>query len=137
MGNRAVVTFGTTKFSPCIYLHWNGGRASVEGFLNAVKALRINPPDARWGLVDEERFMEQAAKVIGPWFFGNDPGFTIYLEKYGSADSDNGNNGTYILDRSTLGIKSRRFRQDSEEINPAKTAHITEQILARAPIFND
>lgn len=137
MGNRAVITFGTTSKSPCIYLHWNGGRASVEGFLGALKLLRIVPPQKGWGLVDEQRFFEQAAQVIGPWFFGNDPGLTIYIETYGSADKDNQDNGVYVLDRESLEIVGRKFRPHGEELNIEKTDYIRSQILARAPIFND
>jgi hypothetical protein len=137
LGNRAVITFGTATASPCIYLHWNGGRASVEGFLSAVKALRINPPDPKWGMIDEARFFEQMARVVGPWFFGNDPGFTIYLEEYGGADKDNYDNGVYVLSKDTLEIVGRKYKGQIEELNSEKTAAIRDQILARAPIFND
>ena len=34
MGNRAVLEFKDQSNQPNIYLHWNGGRASVEAFLN-------------------------------------------------------------------------------------------------------
>ena len=137
MGNRAVVTFGTDQKSPCIYLHWNGGRASVDGFLGAVKELNINPPDPRWGMVDEARFFEQMARVVGPWFFGNDPGFTIYLEEYGFSDASNGDNGVYVLSKDSLEIVGRKFKKTHEEIDAVKTLAIRDQILARAPIFND
>lgn len=137
MGNRAVITFGTAKASPCIYLHWNGGRASVEAFLSAVKELHINPPDPKWGMVDEARFFEQMAKVVGPWFFGNDPGFTIYLEEYGSSDTNNYDNGVYVLNKATLEIAGRKYKGQVEELNAAKTEAIRAQILERAPIFND
>ncbi len=32
MGNRAVLQFGQSRNSLGIYLHWNGGKASVQGF---------------------------------------------------------------------------------------------------------
>jgi len=41
MGNRAVITFATYTNAPAIYLHWNGGRASVEGFLSAARQLGL------------------------------------------------------------------------------------------------
>lgn len=137
MGNRAVITFGTSAASPCIYLHWNGGRASVEGFLEAVKALGINPPDPKLGMVDEERFMGQMARVIGPWFFRNDPGLTVYVEQYGRSDVNNGDNGVYVIDRKKINIASREFMRGHEEIDAEKTAAIRDRILASAPIFND
>jgi len=42
MGNRAVVVFD--EFKPeseaaAIYLHWNGGRDSIEGYLKATRIL--------------------------------------------------------------------------------------------------
>ena len=41
MGNRAVIAFEQNgkqdKNSVGIYLHWNGGRDSVEGFLQTAK----------------------------------------------------------------------------------------------------
>lgn len=137
MGNRAVIAFvGATDKSKCIYLHWNGGRASVEAFLQAVRKLKINPFDRRWGLVDEERAIRQFAGLIGPWFFGNDPGYTIYVEDFGYADKDNGDNGTYVISEDFY-IVGRRFSPSREEVNPEKTASIRDEILARAPIFND
>jgi hypothetical protein len=41
MGNRALLTFSTEPTAPAIYLHWNGGRASVLGFLKAARQLGI------------------------------------------------------------------------------------------------
>ena len=137
MGNRAVIAFtNSANNSKCIYLHWNGGRASVEGFLQAVRELKINPLDRRWGRVDEERAMRQFAGVVGPHFFGNDPGFTIYVEDFGPADKDNLDNGLYWISEDFY-IVGRKFARDSEEVNLEKTAAIREQILARAPVFND
>lgn len=137
MGNRAVIAFtGASAKSKCIYLHWNGGRASVEGFLQAVRALKINPLDRKWGLLDEKRAIEQFAKVVGPFFFGNDPGMTIYVEEFGSADKDNYDNGLYWISEDFY-IVGRKFTRGGEEVNPEKTTAICEQILARAPVFND
>jgi len=40
MGNRAVITTAPYSTSNVgIYVHWNGGRASVEGFLKACREL--------------------------------------------------------------------------------------------------
>ena len=48
MGNRAVLQFkhrnqynNKVETLPSIYLHWNGGRASVEAFLDVAKKLNI------------------------------------------------------------------------------------------------
>lgn len=45
MGNRAVITTAPYKASNVgIYVHWNGGRDSVEGFLAAAKDLGYRGP---------------------------------------------------------------------------------------------
>lgn len=137
MGNRAVIAFTRASAkSKCIYLHWNGGRASVEGFLRAARELRLNHFDRRWGLVDEERAITQLATMIGRHFFGNDPGFTVYIEDFKSADKDNHDNGLYWISEDFY-IVGRKFTRGGEEVNPEKTAAICDRILARAPIFND
>ena len=137
MGNRAVIAFtNSAPDSKCIYLHWNGGLASVKGFLGAARELGICHLDRRWGRVDEERAMQQLGTLIGRAYFGKDPGFTVYVEDYRSADKDNGDNGLYLID-SGFHIVGRKFAPRHEEIDPLKTAAIHEQIVARAPIFND
>ena len=45
MGNRALITLSTQRAAPAIYLHWNGGRASVLGFLKAARQLGIARQD--------------------------------------------------------------------------------------------
>lgn len=133
MGNRAVITFSTEKNAPCIYLHWNGGRASVEAFLAACRDLSIRGGES---LQDQRRAINAMASRIGPAFFGNDPGCTIYVETFGKTDADNGDNGTYIID-GALNIVGREYvGMYGEEICREKTAAIYEQIMARAPVFN-
>ena len=47
MGNRAMISFkedGQDKqLAPSIYLHWNGGRDSVEAFLEASQTHNFSP----------------------------------------------------------------------------------------------
>ena len=43
MGNRAVITTPDKKIG--VYLHWNGGRDSVEGFLQTCKKYGFRPPE--------------------------------------------------------------------------------------------
>ena len=51
MGNRAIIALVDSDFdtgdldAPAIYLHWNGGRASVQAFLNVAKKLEIRAED--------------------------------------------------------------------------------------------
>jgi hypothetical protein len=45
MGNRATITIEPfNKKSACIYLHWNGGRESIEAFCAAAKELGYRAP---------------------------------------------------------------------------------------------
>ena len=132
MGNRAVITFNTADNAPAIYLHWNGGRASVQGFIDAARALGLrHAPTA----AAQAETMDKLADLIARHFFRSNVGFNVYREQYASTDRDNGDNGTYLLGHD-LTIIDRFYKPRGEEINPAKTAAIVEQITATAPLFN-
>lgn len=130
MGNRAVLTFSTSKTAPAIYLHWNGGRASVEGFLDAARALGLRHA------TNPTATMDRLAGMLARHFFGTDVGMTVYREEFGRTDADNYDNGTYIL-APDLTIKSRMHTRHGEEINQEKTREIFERLTAAAPAFND
>lgn len=127
MGNRAVITASTAPNAPSIYLHWNGGRASVEGFLQAARHLSIRGADA-------DTF-DNIAELVATHFFNTQVGMTVYRQPFGQADADNWDNGTYIID-ADLQIVGRKFKRHGEEINPGKTREIFEHIVQRAPVFN-
>ena len=131
MGNRAVIAFTEASDAPAIYLHWNGGRASVEGFLEAARALSIRTAGA-----DHAKTLDMLAQTIARYFFGHEVGHTVYREPYGRTDRNNGDNGVYLL-APDLTIRKRLHAPRHEEINAEKTAAIAEQIKAAAPIFND
>ena len=94
MGNRAVIT--TSKFMDVsrsselgVYLHWNGGRDSVEAFLTYCKMRGFRAPDEDcygWAYL---------CTVIGN-FFGD--GLSLGIDKCEYLDCDNGDNGTYIIE---------------------------------------
>ena len=130
MGNRAVITFIQADSAPCIYLHWNGGRASVEAFLKAARELGLRRIDGQ----NQTQVMDELANMIGRHFFGHDIGMTVYRETYGRADKDNWDNGVYVLDREMHSC-GRQFAR-GEEVNPEKTQAIYQHIIERAPIFN-
>ena len=52
MGNRALISFKEEnqdkKLAPSIYLHWQGGRDSVEAFLEASQILGIRGNDGTY-----------------------------------------------------------------------------------------
>ena len=67
MGNRAVIAIkenGIKKENPpCIYLHWNGGRDSVEGFLETHNKLGMRgAEDASYALA---RLTQIIANALG------------------------------------------------------------------------
>ena len=132
MGNRAVITFDTADNAPAIYLHWNGGRASVQGFIDAARALGLrHAPTA----AAQTEALDQLAELLARHYFRCNVGMTVYRLHYAGADRDNGDNGTYLLGRD-LSIIERFYKPGPDEINPAKTAAIAELITATAPAFN-
>jgi hypothetical protein len=132
MGNRAVITFNTAGNAPAIYLHWNGGRASVEGFLTAARQLGLrHAPTAQ----AQTEALDQLAEMLARYYFRCNVGTTVYRLHFAGSDRDNGDNGTYLIGRD-LTIIDRLFKPRGEEINQAKTAAIVEQITTTAPAFN-
>ena len=132
MGNRAVITFSTANNAPSIYLHWNGGRASVEGFLTAARELGLrHAPTAQ----AQTEALDNIAEMLARYFFRCNVGMNVYRLHFAGADRDNGDNGTYVLDQD-LQIFARLHHKRGEEINREKTAAIVEQITATAPLFN-
>ena len=86
MGNRAVIT--TTKRDMGVYLHWNGGRDSVEGFLEYCHMRGFRSPecdDYGWARLCQVvgNFMGASGLSVGIWPY---PGDAPALE----AGSDNG-----------------------------------------------
>ena len=90
MGNRAVITHSTKPDAPVIYLHWNGGKASVLGFLQTAKRLNI--------VGTHKERMDKLAAIIAKFFFGTEVGLTVYRQTYDVADKDNYDNGVYVID---------------------------------------
>ena len=87
MGNRAVIT-GTDKRT-AIYLHWNGGRDSVEGFLEYARLKGVRSPKT-----DPPYALARLTQIIGNFLGGTlSLGIVPYEEMY----ADNGDNGAYIV----------------------------------------
>lgn len=122
MGNRAVITaapYGAGNLG--IYLHWNGGRASVEGFLQAAKDLGINFSVNPCG-------MARFGQMVGNWFGGN---LSLGVDICRRLDCDNWDNGVYIVDPVTLAIVDRLFVRGQEEVDPEKTAAIRADVVEK------
>lgn len=90
MGNRAVITtapFGLDNVG--IYVHWNGGRESIEAFLAVARELdMLRPNDSCYGLA-------RLTQIIGNYFGG---GLSLGIGKVRELDYNNGDNGTYLID---------------------------------------
>lgn len=91
MGNRAVITTRENwKYNGVgIYLHWNGGRDSVEPFLKycELKGYRSPSRDCYgWA---------RLCQVIGNFFGGS---LSIGIDTIWHLDRDNGDNGVYIIE---------------------------------------
>ncbi len=87
MGNRAVITTRSKDIG--VYLHWNGGRDSVEAFLKYCKLKGYRPPELDcygWA---------RLCQVIGNFFGGE---LSIGIDKYDKLDKDNGDNGVYVIE---------------------------------------
>ena len=91
MGNRAVITTKRNfeNNGVGIYLHWNGGRDSVEAFLTYAKLRGFRPPD------QDSYGWARLCQVIGNFFGG---GLSLGIDTVDKLDCDNYDNGTYIIE---------------------------------------
>jgi len=88
MGNRAVIANGKNKKSIGIYLHWNGGPASVTAFVRAAKDLGMRDPTT------DSYGMARLCQIIGNFFGGS---LSLGIDTLDNLDCDNGDNGVYYL----------------------------------------
>ena len=107
MGNRAVICFDEYNDNAIgLYLHWNGGRDSIEGFLRAARDLM----GSRLG--DALYSRARLVQVIGTFMEGN---LSFGMGLCANLDCDNYDNGVYVIDSSTLTIKGRVYHNGSEQ----------------------
>jgi hypothetical protein len=87
MGNRAVIAFEQNgkqdKNSVGIYLHWNGGKDSVEGFLQTAKD---------YGLRSGSYGVARLSQIIGNSIGGT---LSLGVDIIKNLDCDNYDNGVY------------------------------------------
>jgi hypothetical protein len=91
MGNRAVIT--TNENRPNneklgVYVHWNGGRDSVQGFLTYCKIAGFRNP------IHDEYGWARLTQVIANMFGG---GLSVGVDTLNRLDCNNGDNGMYIF----------------------------------------
>jgi len=120
MGNRATIVFDEykpDKNQTALYLHWNGGRDSVEGFLKATRILM----DTRGQ--DEAYARARLVQVIGTYMVGN-LSFGLSERAF-----DPGDNGIYVVDSKTLTIKDRRVGYDYDEQQEYDLNEFTNEVI--------
>lgn len=116
MGNRAILTFKINDRLPSIYLHWNGGRASIEGFLKVAKHYQLK--------VDGNG-IARLVQIIGNFFGGKLSIGIIPTCKRNEC----GDNGLYIINEDWEIEKRKTY--NPEEINPDKTEEIFQDCLEK------
>lgn len=98
MGNRAVIT--TKKDwennGIGIYLHWNGGRDSVETFLKYCELAHLRAPE--YGGYGYARLCQVIGNFFGDDYCGGERGLSIGIGKLEDLDCDNWDNGVYIIE---------------------------------------
>ena len=112
MGNSALIMTkdGFENGGIGLYLHWNGGRDSVEPFLKYCKIKGYRPPET------DGYGWARLAQVVGNFFGGSD---SVGIEYYGK-DSDFGylDNGVYIIENWNI-IDRKHFEGiEQDNYNP-------------------
>jgi len=104
MGNRAVITTRDKRIG--VYLHWNGGRDSVEAFLKYCELQGFRCPE------DDCYGFARLVQIIGNFFGG---GLSLGIDEYDRLDTDNWDNGVYIIEN--WKIVDRLFMHGEEQEN--------------------
>ena len=131
MGNRAVLVWkdrnGHYDDSTIgVYLHWNGGRDSVEAFLAYCKACGFrSPSEDSYGVA---RFVQ----VVANFFGSSGGGLSIGVDRIDRLDADNGDNGVYVC--KDWKIVDRKYF-DGEEQNEHDMLSMLEEINLRQPEY--
>ena len=129
MGNRAVITIKEDNVPKeqwnSLYLHWNGGRDSVEAFLHVAKlyGIRCNA-DSSYGIA-------RLAQLIGNYFGGT---LSLGIGSYKRLDNNNWDNGTYIIEN--WEIVEREHFEGEEQYNHDFDELVKEIRAANDEIFD-
>lgn len=127
MGNRAVLTIfinekPETSEALGIYVHWNGGRDSIQAFLTYCELQGYKGFNAD----SDENAIAKLYAVIHNFFGGE----SVYLAPTSKLDCDNFDNGVYLIeDWEIVG----RLYHDGEEQNEYDFWGMLEEIDERQP----
>ena len=105
MGNRAVLEMQDTGIG--IYLHWNGGRNSIQAFLDVAKEYDVRTA--------EDYGIARLVQIIGNFFGGT---LSVGVGPIDRLDTDNGDNGVYVIDE-YFNIVERKFMRYPEQETPS------------------
>ena len=123
MGNRAVIT--TPEKDLALYLHWNGGRDTVEPLLKYCELQGFRPPSS------DNYGWARIAQVVGNFFGGS---LSVGIDKY-SRLGDQGDNGIYVIDGWKI-VERKRLKYD-EDYNVIGWEDIPESCEQREYDFNE
>lgn len=118
MGNRAVISTADKQIG--VYLHWNGGRDSVEAFLTYCKLKGYRPPE------QDSYGWARLCQVIGNFFGGTN---SLGLDKFEKLDYDNWNNGTYIIKNWEIVDRQYIHSDDDYEFEEQQEYDLREMLL--------
>ena len=104
MGNRAVIT--TERKDLGVYLHWNGGKDSVQAFLKYCELKGYASPEY------DTYGWARLCQVIGNFFGGTN---SVGISRYEESDRDNFDNGVYII--RNWQIVGREYFKGGEQLN--------------------
>lgn len=121
MGNRCgillkEVSDKITPDTPVIYLHWNGGLASVKAFIRAGKYFGV-----RCGQYGSARLVQ----IIGNWFGGT---LSLGIQSYGNIKNWNEDNGLYVVENWNI-INQHNKPSCGNEIDLKKTKEILKNLI--------
>lgn len=131
MGNRAVIGWTGRdnelhSDSVGVYLHWNGGRDSVEAFLAYCKACGFrSPSEDNYGVA---RFVQ----VVSNFFGSSGGGLSVGVDRIDLLDADNGDNGLYVCKGWSI-VGREHFK--GEEQNVHDMLSMLEEINLRQPEY--
>ena len=104
MGNRAVITAKVDLSGVGVYLHWNGGRDSVEAFLAYCRMKGYRSPES-----DDYGWAMLAGVITNFFADGHSCGVNLCRE----LDCDNYDNGVFVI--ADWMITARVFRRSGEQ----------------------
>ena len=110
MGNRAVITASkaldvSASQEIGVYLHWNGGRSSVEAFLLYCKLKGYRVPEY------DDYGWARLCQVIGNYFGGE---CSIGINRCCCLDCNNGDNGVYVIENWKI-VDRKYFRGNEQD----------------------